>query len=108
MRYTGLDRTARYRLRVVMPGETSTPARRIALRLVADGSFEIHPYMEKPVPFRPLELTFRPKPPRTESWSCEHSAAVRKSETVALRHPIMPVGYGFGGRVVRVNGGQLG
>ena len=56
MRYTGLDRTARYRLRVVMPGETSTPARRIAVRLVADGKFEIHPYIEKPVPFRPLEF----------------------------------------------------
>jgi len=37
----------------------------------------------------------------------ELSVAVRKSETVALRRLIMPVGYGFGGRVVRVNGGQL-
>ena len=37
----------------------------------------------------------------------ELSVAVGKSEIVALRHPIMPVGYGFGGRVVGVNGGQL-
>lgn len=38
---------------------------------------------------------------------CELSVGVRRLETVALRHPIMPVGNGFGGRVVRVNGGQL-
>jgi hypothetical protein len=37
----------------------------------------------------------------------EVSAAVCNSETIALRHPVMPVGYGFGGRVVRINSGQL-
>ena len=37
----------------------------------------------------------------------EFSAGVRKSETVALCHPIMPVGDGFGGRVVRINSRQL-
>ena len=38
----------------------------------------------------------------------ELSVAVRSSETVALRHPIMPVGNGFGGRLVRVYSRQLG
>ena len=33
----------------------------------------------------------------------ELSAGVRKSEAVALCHPIMPVGAGFGGRVVWIN-----
>ena len=37
----------------------------------------------------------------------ELSAGVRKSEAVALCHPIMPVGDGFGGRVVRINSRQL-
>ena len=38
---------------------------------------------------------------------CELSAGMRKSEAVALCHPIMPVGDGFGGRVVRINSRQL-
>src|SRR5207253_11479107 len=38
----------------------------------------------------------------------ELSVGVRKSETVALRHPVMPVGNGFGGRVVGINSRQLG
>ncbi len=37
----------------------------------------------------------------------ELSAGVRKSETVALRNPVMPVGNGFGGRIVGINSGQL-
>lgn len=37
----------------------------------------------------------------------ELSAGVRKSETVALPHPVMPVGNGFGGRVVGINSRQL-
>lgn len=37
----------------------------------------------------------------------ELSAGVRKSEAVALCHPIMPVGDGFGGRSVRINSRQL-
>lgn len=39
---------------------------------------------------------------------CELSVGVRKSETVALRHRVMPVGNGFGGRVVGINNRQLG
>jgi Na+(H+)/acetate symporter ActP len=41
------------------------------------------------------------------AWNGELSAGVRKSEAVALCHPIMPVGDGFGGRVVRINSRQL-
>jgi hypothetical protein len=35
------------------------------------------------------------------------SVAVHSSEKVALRHPIMPVGNGLGGRVVGINSHQL-
>jgi hypothetical protein len=35
------------------------------------------------------------------------SVGVRKSKTVALRHPVMPVGYGFRSRVVGINSRQL-
>ncbi|MDW8128943.1 MAG: hypothetical protein RMI94_00215 [Bryobacterales bacterium] len=52
MRYTGLDRSARYRLRVVYGGD----AVKRRIRLVADDSYEIHPLIEKPFPFRPLEF----------------------------------------------------
>ena len=37
----------------------------------------------------------------------ELSAGVRKSEAVALCHPIMPVADGFGGRFVRIDSRQL-
>jgi spermidine synthase len=37
----------------------------------------------------------------------ELSVAVCNSEAVALRHPVMPVGNGFGGRFVRINSHQL-
>jgi hypothetical protein len=37
----------------------------------------------------------------------ELSVGVRKSETVALGHPVMPVGDGFCGRIVGINSHQL-
>lgn len=52
MHYTGLDRTARYRLRVVYCGD----AIKRRIRLVADDRYEIHPLIEKPFPCRPLEF----------------------------------------------------
>jgi hypothetical protein len=52
MHYTGLDPKARYKLRVVYGGDN--PKRKI--RLTANEDFEIHPYMAKPVPFKPLEF----------------------------------------------------
>jgi hypothetical protein len=51
MRYTGLDRAAQYRIRVVYAGDS--PGRKI--RLVA-GPIEIHPLMLKPQPVRPIEF----------------------------------------------------
>jgi len=52
LRYTDLDPTAGYRLRVVYAGDS--PGQRI--RLVANDTFEIHSLLEKPFPVRPLEF----------------------------------------------------
>jgi hypothetical protein len=52
MRYTDLDPTARYRLRVVYAGDSP----RVQVRLVANGTWEVHPFLEKPWPIRPLEF----------------------------------------------------
>ena len=52
MRYTGLDRQAAYKVRVTYGGDSP----RIKIRLVANGSIEIHPFLEKPVPYQPVEF----------------------------------------------------
>ncbi|MGC8989362.1 MAG: hypothetical protein ACP5MD_04500 [Verrucomicrobiia bacterium] len=52
MRYTGLDPTAHYRVRVVYAGDNF----KRKIRLIANGSIEIHPYIERPVPVRPMEF----------------------------------------------------
>jgi hypothetical protein len=52
LRYTDLDPDARYRIRVVYAGDS--PEKKI--RLVANDTFEIHPLIKKPWPFRPLEF----------------------------------------------------
>jgi hypothetical protein len=52
LRYTDLDRTAQYKIRVVYGGDSP----RQKLRLVANGSIEIHPYIAKPVPYHPIEF----------------------------------------------------
>lgn len=52
LHYTGLDPSARYKVRVVYAGEN--PRRKI--RLVAGEKLEIHPFIEKPVPTRPVEF----------------------------------------------------
>jgi hypothetical protein len=51
VRYAGLDPQAAYRVRVAYAGDS--PKRKI--RLVANGTFEIHPLQPKPVPFQLLE-----------------------------------------------------
>jgi hypothetical protein len=56
MRYTGLDREARYRLRVVYAGDS----RRKKIRLTANDGIEIHPLMLKPFPFHPVEFDIPP------------------------------------------------
>ncbi|MBI2826838.1 MAG: hypothetical protein HYX69_19360 [Planctomycetia bacterium] len=52
MRYTDLDPTAEYRLRVVYAGDG--PRKKI--RLEADGGIEIHPFITKPRPVAPIEF----------------------------------------------------
>lgn len=71
LRYQGLDRQRRYRVRVVYGGDS--PARRI--RLMANETIEIHPFLEKPVPCRPLEFDLPAEATRTGelhlSWTRE-------------------------------------
>jgi hypothetical protein len=55
--YSNLDPAARYRLRVVYAGDSPRPK----IRLVAGESLEIHPFLERPVPFRPLEFDIPPE-----------------------------------------------
>jgi hypothetical protein len=54
MRYSGLDRTARYRVRVVYAGDVFSMNGMI--RLVANDQFEIHPLIKKESPIRPMEF----------------------------------------------------
>jgi hypothetical protein len=56
MRYEGLDPHGRYKIRVVYAGGDVEPK----LRLVANGSVEVHPWLQRPVPFRPLEFDIPP------------------------------------------------
>ncbi|HYM13174.1 MAG TPA: hypothetical protein VEU62_20705, partial [Bryobacterales bacterium] len=52
MRYEGLAPQAEYKIRVVYAGGDVGPK----LRLVANGTYEIHSWLSRPVPFRPLEF----------------------------------------------------
>ncbi len=56
MRYDGLDPRAEYKVRVVYAGGDTGPQ----LRLVANEKYEIHPWLKRPVPFRPLEFDIPP------------------------------------------------
>jgi hypothetical protein len=51
MRYQGLDRAARYRVRVVYSGDKFTTT----IRLEAD-AIEVHPWLKKPSPVHPVEF----------------------------------------------------
>jgi hypothetical protein len=52
MRYTDLDGEAQYRIRIVYNGGS----RRIRVKLMANGKYEVHPLMERPSPQRPVEF----------------------------------------------------
>ncbi len=52
MRYRGLDKAARYRVKVVYGGE-AVPW---DFRLMADGRWEVHSWMKKPNPVKPVEF----------------------------------------------------
>ena len=56
MAYTGLDPKAHYKVRVLYAGDS--PKRKI--RLVANDTIEVHPYLAKPMPFKPLEFPIPP------------------------------------------------
>ncbi len=51
MRYAGLDKNAKYRLRVTYSGPFKPE-----MRLIADGRYEIHKPMGLAEPMRPLEF----------------------------------------------------
>jgi len=84
MRYTGLDRTAQYAIRVVYGGGTP----RAKLRLVANGTIEIHPFQSKPAPVAPIEFDI----PRAATASGELNLEWTK-----------PEGGGGNGRGVQVS-----
>jgi hypothetical protein len=52
MRYSGLDKQATYKLRVVYAGDNF----RARLRLTANESIEIHPYISKSQPVKPVQF----------------------------------------------------
>jgi hypothetical protein len=52
MQYKDLDPQAQYRIRIVYSGE----ARRIKIRLMANGTHEVHGFIERPLPQKPLEF----------------------------------------------------
>src|SRR5437879_9715417 len=52
MRYTGLDQKARYKLRVVYGGDNF----KRKMRLVANDTLEVHPFISKPLAIKPLEF----------------------------------------------------
>ena len=52
MRYTGLDKTAQYRVRLVYGGEDVAHD----FRLTADGQHRVHDWMKKPKPVAPIEF----------------------------------------------------
>ena len=52
MHYTDLDTSAQYKIRVVYAGDSP----RQKMRLTANGSIEIHPFIAKETPYRPVEF----------------------------------------------------
>jgi len=52
LRYEGLDPKALYKVRVVYAGDNTRPK----LRMVAGDRYEVHGWIQRPVPFTPLEF----------------------------------------------------
>jgi len=52
LRYTSLDPKAKYKIRVVYWGDNPRPK----LRMVANERTEVHGWLDRPVPFKPLEF----------------------------------------------------
>jgi len=95
MVYSGLDPSARYRVRVVYAGDT--PQRKI--RLVANDRIEVHPFLTKPKPFKPLEFAIAPAATQsgtlTLSWFGEpglggNGRSCQVSEVWLIKEPSPP------------------
>jgi hypothetical protein len=65
MRYTGLDRAASYKIRAVYTGDMF----QVRLRLVANESIEVHPFLLKPRDMEPLEFDIPPQATRSGALS---------------------------------------
>jgi hypothetical protein len=92
MAYTGLEPKARYKVRVVYAGDDS----RRKIRLVANDTLEVHPYLLKPRPIAPVEFPLPAAATRegklTLSWSAEpglggNGRACQVSEVWLLKEP---------------------
>ncbi|MEO8028257.1 MAG: hypothetical protein ABI823_17365, partial [Bryobacteraceae bacterium] len=57
LRYEGLDPKARYKVKVVYAGDNPQPK----LRMMADDRYEVHGWLDRPVPFKPLEFDIAPE-----------------------------------------------
>jgi len=55
LRYEGLDSEASYRVRIVYPADRDDFVPK--LRLVTDDGFEVHPFLTRPIPARPIEFS---------------------------------------------------
>src|SRR5579885_22924 len=67
LRYADLDPDAHYKLRVVYAGDMA----RAKMRLVANGKIEIHGFIEKPFPPKPLEFDIPPAATRGRTLELE-------------------------------------
>jgi hypothetical protein len=71
MHYTGLDKTAQYKVRVVYAGDSLTRK----IKLDANNSTPVHPFITKPSPVEPIEFDIPPGAAAsgelTLSWSRE-------------------------------------
>ena len=74
MRYEGLDPAARYSVRVVFAGDRSWRSA-TGIRLLANDEIEVHPYVKKEFPPRPMEFDIPPQATKdgtlTLSWRQE-------------------------------------
>ncbi len=69
LRYTGLDPNAAYKVRVVYAGENVNQEQ--GIRLMANGTVAVHPYMKRPLPVRPVEFDIPREATRTGTLTLE-------------------------------------
>jgi hypothetical protein len=69
LRYTGLDPNAAYKVRVVYAGENVNQEQ--GIRMMANGTVVVHPYMKRPLPVRPVEFDIPREATRTGTLTLE-------------------------------------